>query len=139
VSSVNGVDPTSRPRRTRDEELLTAQEITRRHLAGESVRVIARAVGLPRMSVQRVIQNYRRAQVGADDPDLDAELGALLSKFEGGLKYDEVQSAEDVMSLGALQYFRLRTLALDDPRREHWAAALATGWQHPSTTQVGAR
>jgi Homeodomain-like domain len=72
-SMTNGMDPSSRPRRTGDEELAQNQEIIRQHLAGgRSVRKIAKAVGLPSTSVYRVIQNYRAAQAGADDPDLDA-------------------------------------------------------------------
>ncbi|MDP7728938.1 MULTISPECIES: helix-turn-helix domain-containing protein [Mycobacterium] len=121
-------DPSSRPRRTRDAELLAAQEIVRPHLAGESVRVIAAAVDLPRTSVHRVIQDYRRAQEGADDPEVDAELDALLSKYQGGLACTEVACPADIARLDDLQYFRLGHLPLDHPVRGHWAAAGRRVW-----------
>jgi NADH:ubiquinone oxidoreductase subunit E len=73
---------TSRRRLSRDEALRAAQEIIRRHVAGESVRTIARAVQLPRTSVHRVIQDYRRAQL---DAEVDAEAATALAKYDGAV------------------------------------------------------
>jgi hypothetical protein len=96
-------DPTSRKRRDPDETLRANQEIIRRHLRDESVRAIAAAVGVPRMSVQRTIQQYKRARAQRDDDlrddgERDAELGALLSKYEGGVSGDfSIGNADPVL------------------------------------------
>jgi hypothetical protein len=75
--------------------LLSAQEVVRRHRAGESVRVIARAVGLPRTSVHRIIQEYRRARDASPlERELDAELDALLSRYEGGFDAETFDIAD---------------------------------------------
>ena len=78
-------DPTARRRRAPDEVLLAAQEVIRRHGAGESRRSIARGLGLARTSVDRIVAEYQAAQLGADDAELGAELDALVSKYEGGV------------------------------------------------------
>ena len=69
--------------------LLAAQEIIRLFKAGESVRSIARAVGLPRTSVHRTIQEYRVAlTVETDDDALAAECAALVARYDGGADAD---------------------------------------------------
>jgi hypothetical protein len=74
--------------------LKDAREIIRRHLRDESIRVIARALGLPRTSVHRVVQEYRAAQQrqrpgwAADGERDDAEFDALVSRYEGSLHAD---------------------------------------------------
>jgi len=53
-------------------------EIVRRFLGGESVRAISRAVGVPRMSVYRVIRDYEElAEV--DDAEFDDVVGSAAS------------------------------------------------------------
>ena len=97
-------DPTSRPRRSHDQELLTAQEIIRRHGAGESVRTTAREVGLPRTSVHRVIAQYRAAQRHQHDVDdeLASEAAALLAKYGGGVDAEgfDIADADPVVVSG---------------------------------------
>jgi hypothetical protein len=82
----NGDDPTARRRRAPDEVLLAAQEVIRRHGAGESARSIARGLGLSRTSVDRIVQQYRDAQRQREE--LDAEAATLVAKYEGGFNAD---------------------------------------------------
>jgi hypothetical protein len=77
-------DPTARRRRAPDEVLAAAQEVIRRHGAGESARSIARGLELSRTSVDRIIYEYKAAQEALESGDVDAELAALVSKYEGG-------------------------------------------------------
>ena len=100
----DGSDPTARRRQDRDAALRVAQEIVARHLRGESVRVIARAVKLPRTSVHRVIVEYRRAQ---RDAQVDAEAAALLSKYDVGLSCEDVTRSEQIAELSDLEYHTL--------------------------------
>jgi IclR helix-turn-helix domain len=119
----NGGDPTARRRRDPEQALKDAREIIRRHGQRQSIREIARALGLPRTSVHRVVQEYRAAQqrqrpgwMAGDERD-DAEFGALVSQYEGGLSCSDVRSAEDVMALGDLERFRSDHLPADHPAK----------------------
>jgi Homeodomain-like domain len=81
-------DPPSRHRRTPNQMLLDAQEIIRRHRAGEKVRAIARALGLPRTTVTRVIEQFQAAEGASELGDVDAEAAALVAKFAAGFDPD---------------------------------------------------
>ena len=123
-----GGDPTSRRRRDPDAALLQAQEIVRRHVAGESVRGIARAVGLAPTSVHRVIAEYRRAK---EATPLERELDALFAKLDDeGMDFEDARTPEDVMRLDNLQLFRLERAQLpaNHPTIRAWEAAKAAGW-----------
>jgi hypothetical protein len=130
----NGDDPTARRRRAPDEVLLQAQEVIARQLQGESVRSIARALGLARTSVARIVAEYEAAQEALDSgEDLNSEHAALVAKYsDGGMKADDVRTVEDVRSLNALEYYRLGHLpGADHPGRVAWAEARATGYRRP--------
>ena len=128
----NDGDPTSRRRRSPDAMLRDAQEIVRRNGSGESIRDIARDMGLPRNSVWRVVQEYRRAQARAAKVDeLDSETAALLAKYDGGMSCEDARTAEDIKRLNDLEYYRLRHLPMDHPARVAWHEAHATGWKRP--------
>jgi hypothetical protein len=127
-----GGDPTSRRRRAPDAALLQAQEIVRRHVAGESVRGIARAVGLAPTSVHCVIAEYRRAKEATPlERELDPELDALFAKLDDeGMDFEDARTPEDVMRLDNLQLFRLERAQLpaNHPAIRAWEAAKAAGW-----------
>lgn len=120
-------DPSARRRRDADEVLRDAQEIVRRHLRGEHVRPIASALGLPRNTVHRVIQDYRRAQ---REVERDAEQAALLSKYSDTLSCEDVRSVEDVMALNDLERYRWDFLPRDHPAKRFVVdfAALEAAW-----------
>lgn len=134
----NGDDPTIRRRRAPDQVLLHAQDIIRRHGAGEKERSIARGLGLARTSVHRVIEQYQAAQELVDSgEDLNSEYAALVSKYEGGLACEDARTPEDIFKLNDLELFRLGHLPADHPgpaaRRELYAA----GWRVvPSAERV---
>jgi hypothetical protein len=90
----NGDDPTARRRRAPDEVLLAAQDVIRRHSQGESVRSIARALGLARTSVARIVAEYDAAQEALDSGDLNAEYAALVSKYQAGFDAEEFDVAD---------------------------------------------
>jgi hypothetical protein len=90
----SGDDPTARRRRAPDEVLLAAQEVIRRHSQGESVRSIARALGLARTSVARIVAEYQAAQESLDSGDLNSERAALVSKYEGGYEGFDIADAD---------------------------------------------
>jgi hypothetical protein len=113
---------TSRRRRSRDEVLKTNQRIIRLFKRGDSVRVISRAVDMPRMSVYRVIKAYQRAQEqtartksnnvpfdtdtdGDDESEFDAELDLFAAQLDV-FTIDDVKSPEDIHRLNALELFR---------------------------------
>jgi hypothetical protein len=129
----SGVDPTARRRRAPDEVLLAAQEVIRRHGAGESVRSIARALGLARTSVARIVAEYEAAREVVDSgEDLNSEYAALVAKYgDGGMKGEDARTAEDIRGLNELEFFRMRHLPADHPAQVACAALFETGWRRP--------
>jgi hypothetical protein len=145
VTSKNGGDPTSRRRRTPDQMLRDSQEIIRRYQAGEKDRGIARAMGLHRETVRRVIGEYKAAQetqrvgrpegggLAAEDlDDLDTEAAALLAKYEGGFDAEAFDIADADPELVA----RFEGLGIDltDPDAVAVLAALTRSPTDPLNT-----
>jgi len=67
--SKNGDDPTVRYRRSPDRMLRDAQEVIRRHGAGEAIRSIARELRMSRTSVARIVAEYHAARNAVDRGD----------------------------------------------------------------------
>lgn len=81
-------DPTARRRRAPEDVLAGAQEIIRRYTDGQTIRAIARDMGLARTSVDRVVKQYQEALDAQAVDDADAEINALLARWEGGTPQD---------------------------------------------------
>jgi len=56
----NRSDPTARRRLSPERAHQVAEEIIRRHSRGQSIREIARATGMARTSVHRIVVDHRR-------------------------------------------------------------------------------
>jgi hypothetical protein len=133
VFGKSGDDPTARRRRSPDAVLLAAREIVARHGRGESARSIARGLKLSRTSVDRIIAQYRAAQEAAEaavDAELDVEMGAVLAKYsDGGMRGEDARTAEDVIGLNRLEFFRMRHLPAEP--QVACLALFASGWRPP--------
>jgi hypothetical protein len=130
--SINVNGPDDRRRLDGTQFIARDQQIWRMRSAGHTVREIAETVGCGVATVDRALKRLVHAPWA--DGEFEADLDVALARYDDdGLRHEEVESVEDIIRLNALEYFRLRNLPLDDPRRELWGAALASGWQHPST------
>jgi hypothetical protein len=121
-------DPTARRRRDADESLETVQEVVRRHLQGESIRSIAKNVGLPKTSVHRTVMDYRRSK---RESDRDVEQAAVFARLSPGLSVEDVTEASQIPLLNALEPYRMEHLPLGHPARRALTEAYAAGWRWP--------
>jgi hypothetical protein len=102
---------------------------------GHTVQHIADTMECGLATVDRALKRLvaRRRRL-SPDLDLEAEMGAevdaALSEYvDQSMKGQDARSAEDVMGLNALEYYRLCHLPAEHPAQKARAAAHETGWK----------
>jgi hypothetical protein len=73
---------------------------------------------------------------GALERELDAELDAVLEKYDGGLTCEDVTTAAQIPLLDDLELFRLGYLPPNHPAHTACAAAVEAGWRWPVSPPI---